>query len=351
MIQLRLTTNPGIEDIVTQELCNRASCLMTEIETKPFNLDGQVLVTSPESQETLYPVVLKARSVFHVMRHIANFQVPQKVDFLETIYQEILALHIPEMDNAATFRVTTQRNGNHLFKSVDVQRKAGAALIQRYKKAVSLDRYDVNVRVDIFDRLCLVSIQLTTDSLDRRHHLVWRPRISLKTTMAYAMLRLCELEEKSRLLDPFCGSGTILLEAATVFPELELYGSDRREEAITGAQTNFTEAGFSHCIQLKQLDARDLETGYPAGYFNAIVANPPYGVHLGSEINFYRLYLKFLRGAGQILASGGRLVILVGKGRGAFKKIIAKLGLFQIQEERLVETGQIYPHLFICDRA
>ncbi|MFP4133286.1 MAG: methyltransferase [Halothece sp.] len=352
MVQLRLTTHPGIEDIVAQELRDSAnSCEITNIQIKPFNLEGQVLIESFNDPEKLYEVSLKARSVFHVMRQIYDFSVPKKVDFLETVYQEILALDIPEMEEAKTFRVTTQRNGNHLFKSIDVQRKAGAALIERYHKAVSLEQYDVKVRVDIFDRLCLVSVQLTKESLDRRHHLVWRPRISLKTTMAYAMLQLCELKQNDRLLDPFCGSGTILLEAASVFPDLKLYGSDRREEAITGAQTNIKTAGLSHRIHLKHLDARDLEIGYPAAYFNAIVANPPYGVHLGSEMNFYRLYLKFLQGAGNILVSGGRLVILVGKGRGAFKKIIAKLGLFQIREERLVETGHIYPHLFICDRA
>ena len=353
MTQLRLTTNPGIEDIVEQELRDRAtvvSCHLTQIKRQPFNLEGQILVESVDDGELLSQIALKARSVFHVMRQIYHFSVPKKADFLETIKQELLELDIPEMEGAKKFRVTTQRNGRHLFNSIDVQKMAGAALIERYQKAVSLEQYDVNVRVDVFDRLCLVSVQLTKASLDRRHHLVWRPRISLKTTMAYAMLRLGGLEEKTRLLDPFCGSATLLLEAATIFPHLELYGSDRREEAVKGAQTNIDTAKISHRVSLKEVDARDLDIIYPHQHFDAIVTNPPFGMHLGAEINFYQLYLKFLRGAGKILAPGGRLVILVGKGRGLFKRLVFKSGLFQIREERLVETGGIYPHLFICDR-
>jgi putative N6-adenine-specific DNA methylase/tRNA (guanine6-N2)-methyltransferase len=352
MTQLRFTTNPGIEDLVEQELRDRATvtgCEMTKIEQKPFNLDGQVLVESFDPR--LYETVFQLRSVFHVMRQIHQFSKSPGIDFLEQVYQELLTLEIPEMEVAKEFRVTTKRSGRHLFKSMDVQRLAGAALVEHYGKAVNLHHYDVNVRVDIFNQLCLVSVQLTEESLDRRQIKVWQPRISLKTTMAYGMLRLCQLEGKGRLLDPFCGSGTILMEAATLFPDLEIYGSDRREEAVRGTQTNLTTAGFSHRVQIQQLDARDLEEGYPPAYFRAIVTNPPYGMHLGPQIDFYRLYLKFLSGAEKILEPGGRIVVLVGKGRGAFKKIIAKLGTFKIIQERLVETGDIYPHLFICDRA
>jgi len=51
MIQLRLTTNPGIEDVVEEELRDRAgqkSCQITKIQQKPFNLDGQVFVEGSE---------------------------------------------------------------------------------------------------------------------------------------------------------------------------------------------------------------------------------------------------------------------------------------------------------------
>ncbi len=351
MIQLRLTTNPGLEDVVEQELREHAAekqCHITKIEQKPFGLKGQVLMESPDPQ--LSGIALQARSIFHVMRQVHHFSLISEVADLDHIYANLLHLDIWEMPSAKTFRVTTQRSGQHSFRTMDVQRVAGAAFIEHYGKAVSLDAYDLNIRVDVYDRLCLVSVQQTREPLDRRQKKVWRPRITLKPTVASAMLQLCQFGGKGRLLDPFCGSGTILIEAATLFPYLEIYGSDRRYEAITGVQDNICKANFADRIEIQQADARDLATHYPANFFQAIVTNPPYGMHLGPEMDFYRLYWKFLQGAEKILEPGGRIVILVGKGCGAFKKIISQFGTFKIWEERLVKTGELYPHLFICER-
>jgi len=47
---------------------------------------------------------------------------------------------------------------------------------------------------------------------------------------------------------------------------------------------------------------------------------------------------------------GQVLVLLVGKGHGAFKKMISQQTTLILQEERLVKTGGLYPHLLICDR-
>jgi putative N6-adenine-specific DNA methylase/tRNA (guanine6-N2)-methyltransferase len=350
MTQLRLTANPGMEDVLEQEFREKASkagCEIATLQRKPFNLDGQIFVES--SDPKLEDVAFQARSVFHIMRHLYPFYKSPGMDFLDQIYQELMALDIPEMESAKEFRVTTKRSGQHLFNSMEVQQIAGAALVERYGKAVNLNDPDVNVRVDIFDNLCLVSLQLTNYSLSRRHQKVWLPRITIKTTMAYGLLHLCELEGEGRLLDPFCGSGTILIEAGTVFPDLELYGSDRGQEAVAGATANMEANRLSHRVHLKQLDARDLEEGYPPNYFRAIVTNPPYGMHLGPEIDFFRLYLRLLEGAANVLEPGGRLVLLVGKGQRLFKKLIYKLGTFQIHHERIVETGDVYPHLLICD--
>ncbi|MDR9402998.1 MAG: THUMP domain-containing protein, partial [Halothece sp. Uz-M2-17] len=276
MIQLRLTTHAGIEDVVEQELRDRATetgCEITKITPKPFDLKGQVLVES--SNACLLEVALQARSVFHVMRQIAHFSLTTETSDLDQIYTQLFTLEIPEMETAETFRVTTERKGNHEFRALDVQRIAGSALFQHYGKKVSLDQPEVNVRVDIYDRLCLVSVQKTEEALDQRQNKVWRPRITLKTTMAYAMLQLCELKGTERLLDPFCGSGTILIEAATLFPHLSIYGSDRREEAVTGVKKNIHSLGQSAPIHIQQGDARDLAQNYPQNYFQAIVTNPP----------------------------------------------------------------------------
>lgn len=350
--RLRFTSNLGIEDIVEQEFRDRATaagCQVSNIEQKPFSLDGQLLVESQAPPQQLYEVAFQMRSVFHLMHHRYEFSMIGS-ELLDTIYQELLHLDIPEMESATAFRVTTQRSGQHLFNSMEVQQVAGAALVERYGTTVDLENYDLNVRVDVFNRLCLVSIQLTDTALDQRKPQAWQPRVTIKTTMAYAMLQLCQLEPQGRLLDPFCGSGTILVEAATLYPELELYGSDRFPGAIAGAKANLEAAGLSERAQIQNLDARTLAEGYPPNYFHGIVTNPPFGIHLGAKLDFFGLFLRLIRGAEIVLQPNCRLVILVGKGKGAFKKVIRRSETFEIDQQRVVETGDIYPHLFVCQR-
>ena len=133
-------------------------------EEKPFGLDGYVLIESAQSFELLEPIALQLRSIHHILHPLYSFALPQE-GALETIRREVAARAVPQMDLARSFRVTSRRNGDHDFSSMDVQRAAGAALVERYACAVDLENYDVEVRVDVFGQTCLVGIQLTQKNL------------------------------------------------------------------------------------------------------------------------------------------------------------------------------------------
>lgn len=353
MTTLRFTTNPGIEDVVEDEFRGRmadAGFDVSAVTQRPLDLHGQVLADTPHSFDDVVPVACEMRSIYHVNRQVHIFTLDDEVP-LDSIERELLRLDIAELETAGSFRVTTNRSGRHDFTSIDVQRIAGAALVERYGTDVDLENFDTNIRVDIFDDTCVVSIQHTRDGLDKRQPLVYNPRVTLKTVVAYAMMHLIRVdaEREGRLLDPFCGSGTILLEAAHVYPQFEIFGSDRFEDPVAGAQENVAAAGLADRIHITQVDARDLSDEYPPDYFDAIVTNPPYGVRLGEHMNFYWLYRKFLDEAAAVLVPGGRLAMLV-KERGKFNGAVNDQDALHIRHVRIIETGGVYPGLFILER-
>lgn len=350
--QLLFTTNPGLEDVVAAEFEERTAAAglgETAVSLKPFNLDGQVGVDNPAPFADLWPLAQQMRSVYHVIRPLHVFDLPD-MEPLAHIRQVVGELDIVEMETAVSFRVTGNRTGEHEFTSVDVQRVAGAALVAKYGTAVNLTGYEVDVRVDVVHDRCWVGVQLTRTRLSKRQERVYTPMAALKTVVAYAMLRFARLGDGSGgLLDPFCGSGTILIEAAQSFPDLPLYGSDAFAKPVQGTADNLAAMGLSKRVQLTQADARDLRDHYEPGSMRAIVTNPPFGVRLGRRSDFRHLYSNFLQGAHRILEPGGRLVVLVGRRR-AFNFILDKVGGFHLAHVRIVETGGIYPAIFVLER-
>jgi tRNA (guanine6-N2)-methyltransferase len=351
MVTLIFTTNPGLEDIVGQEFGQRLRQAglvgPLTLELGPFGLKGNVLVGYDAPLEALWNVAQQMHSVHHVLTPIHSFDVPQ-TDTLEAIKQAMIQCEVVALEAAASFRVTTKRYGTHCFTSTDVQIAAGAGLVERYGTKVDLEGYAVNVRVDIHEWTGLVGLQLSRRSLSKRHQRLYTQRTSLKSVVAYAMLRLAELpHEGGALLDPFCGSGTILMEAASVFPQFTIYGSDSSDKAVEGTRRNLQQAG-AVAAQLCHCNAQAVDEAYGGTRFRAIVTNPPYGVRLFRGRDLYVFYRDFLQSAYKVLEPGGKVVVLVWQ-RGVFNRAVHNLGLFRVVHKRWVETGGIFPRIYVLE--
>lgn len=149
----------------------------------------------------------------------------------------------------------------------------------------------------------------------------------LRENLAAGILRLTGWQPGIPLLDPMCGSGTFLLEAAqialNIAPGIErhfafekfkyfdqaqwnrlkeiaiaaqlpvisqpIYGSDLYGDALTDAQTNLSAAGLTNVVKLKQ--ANILEISPPTSN-GILVTNPPYGIRLGEQQVLTELYPK-----------------------------------------------------------
>jgi putative N6-adenine-specific DNA methylase len=192
---------------------------------------------------------------------------------------------------------------------------------------------------------CTVSADSSGALLHRRGYRRATAKAPLRETIAAAMLAASEWDNTSPLVDPLCGSGTILIEGAlqarqiapgarrhfamerwpTVAPSLgervraelaerakpradaEIVGSDRDVGAIAAASSNASRAGVSEDIEVA---ARSLSAAvFPAAARGWIVTNPPYGVRVGEADRVRDLWAQL----GNVLRErvpGWRLAVL-----------------------------------------
>lgn len=191
---------------------------------------------------------------------------------------------------------------------------------------------------------CTISADASGALLHRRGYRLAVARAPLRETVAAAMLAAARYDASQPLVDPFCGSGTLLIEGAQLarrmapglsrsfaaerWPELRaevwraareaaraevlpraaapIIGSDRDEGAIAAAVANAARAGVSDDVQFVHRALSDLEL--PAGP-GLVITNPPYGVRVGERSPLRDLYARF----GQVMraqASGWRVVLL-----------------------------------------
>ncbi|MGB3534561.1 MAG: THUMP domain-containing protein [Microcoleaceae cyanobacterium] len=353
MVKIRLTTNRGLEEIAATEFSQKAKQIDLKIQAvqiKPWNVSGQVLIDLNHSIDQVIPIITQLRSVYQVIHHLYYYTLNSENPLI-SLQHQLLNLEIFPMKSASSFRVTSERYGHHDFNHLNIQQAAGSILVERYKTPVSLKYPELTLRVDLYDLHCFVGIALHSSNLDRRYHKPYQPKVTLNPTVAYAMLQFLKPNSTSNcLLDPFCGSGTILLEAATTLSNYKIYGSDYNIKTIAGVQQNIRAAKMVNNISIKQADARYLNQVYPANFFTAIVTNPPYGIRMGKQINFYHFYRLFLAGVSYVLKPQGRLLILVGKKSGDFQRVLHQYPTLQLLEFQPIQTGNFYPHLAVLEK-
>jgi len=185
------------------------------------------------------------------------------------------------------------------------------------RPSVKLDNPQLQFNLHISGDQCTLSIDSSGESLHKRGYRTNQTEAPISEVLAAGMLLLAGWDGQSDFVDPFCGSGTILIEAAMIalnippglyrpsfgfekwqdfdkelFDELyqddsgerefnhRIYGFDISGKALKIADENIRSAGVNKYITLEKQDVKDLE----APTENClIVTNPPYGERLQPE--------------------------------------------------------------------
>ncbi len=352
MVTVQLTTNPGLEDLVLDELRRRTDergMAIVRAEPNPDGLAGHVLVQVDAPWSELRSELLALRSAHRAIRWLTRLTLDgaDPLGQIRAAVSEVVP-SISELDDLErSFRVTSSRTGTHPFTSEDVQRVAGAGVRAVALHPVSLEAFDVEIRCDVRDRTCRLGVQL--GRISRRASGPYTQRTSLRGNVAWALLQLAFPDRAPQhLLDPFCGAGTVLREAGRRWPEVQLAGLDRLEAAAQGTRANLVDAGLHERAVVRCGDARELAELWPAGTFDAVVGNPPFGKRLGRGLDLVRFYGDVLQSAGAVCRPGARLVLLVHR-RHAFNVALRKRGGWSIRHVRVIELGGLYVGVFVLE--
>lgn len=129
--------------------------------------------------------------------------------------------------------------------------------------------------------------------------------ISIPPREARCWVNLSGVDEEEKLLDPFCGTGGLLIEGALA--GCDVYGSDSDGEMVTGSEINLDYYGLE--AELKRTKAQKLSERWGTE-FEAVVTDPPYGrsAKVGGE-EIKKLYREAVTEMEKVLKGDGRCVL------------------------------------------
>ncbi|EGQ2787030.1 class I SAM-dependent RNA methyltransferase [Staphylococcus pseudintermedius] len=219
-----------------------------------------------------------------------------------------------------------------LFSVPDVQAITKKAIVERLKNAHQVSgwldesgaKYPVEVAI-LKDKV-LLTIDTSGSGLNKRGYRLAQGEAPIKETLAASLVKLANWTGDTPLIDPFCGSGTIAIEACLIAQniapgfnrsfiseqwdiipkglydqkraeadeladydkEIEIYASDIDPEMVEIAQRNADEVGVGDIIRFEVKDVNILTINHdgPIG----LIGNPPYGERIGDRAEVEEMY-------------------------------------------------------------
>ncbi len=205
-----------------------------------------------------------------------------------------------------TFSLTLSKYKNSEIDLNSLQQKFSEKIADSFKIAYTeRDHKNFDLRVHIEASNLFFSCRIPRNSLYSRQYKLCKRKGSLKSTIAASLCMLLDSQKGKRLVDNFCGSGTILCEAA--LQGLEPFGGDIDEDSVECAQTNMRSLSKECVKNIKHLDA--MATRWPNNYFDYAVSNYPWGKQIQLK-GMVKMYENSIREYARIIKKDGKMVLL-----------------------------------------
>ncbi|XP_005390964.1 PREDICTED: THUMP domain-containing protein 2 isoform X2 [Chinchilla lanigera] len=203
-----------------------------------------------------------------------------------------------------TFRVSCRCSGTigNVFTAQEVGRVIGIALMKQFGWKADLRNPNLEIFVHLNNIYTVAGIPMFRVPLASRTYI---RTAGLRSTVAWAMASLAEIKVGTFVLDPMCGLGTILLEAAKEWPDGYYVGADASNSQLLGAWDNLKAAGL--CDKIELLKASVTELPLPSESVDIIISDIPFGkkFKLGKDIR------TILQEMERVLRVGGTIVLLL----------------------------------------
>lgn len=258
------------------------------------------------------------------------------------------------------FRVTCTRAGEkHCFTSNEAARDFGGAVQDHFKWKADMTNFDVEVLLNIHDNEIIVGIALTEESLHRRNITHFGPT-TLRSTLAYGMLRLCAPQPTDIIVDPMCGTGAIPIEGATEWSGCYHIAGDNNPLAVNRAANN-----ISSLRTKSQVKEGQLPWGLPidtvqwdicnlplrTGSVDIIVTDMPFGKRMGSKKRNWNLYPACLREMSRVCRPGTGRAVLLTQDKKCFAKALSGMGhVWRKVHTVWVNVGGLHAAVYLLKR-
>ncbi|WP_439242051.1 bifunctional 23S rRNA (guanine(2069)-N(7))-methyltransferase RlmK/23S rRNA (guanine(2445)-N(2))-methyltransferase RlmL [Lonepinella sp. BR2474] len=327
MKQLFATTARGFEELLKVELTTLGA---TECQV------AQGGVHFMADDETQYKALLWSRLASRILLPITQSKIYSDLDLYSTVVSQDWLSHFDERCRfLVDFNGTNQDIRHTQFGAMRV--KDGIVdYFERQGKArpdVDKDNPDIRIHAYLHRENFILSLDLSGDALHLRGYREETGMAPLRETLAAAIVLRSGWKAGTPLLDPMCGSGTLLIEAAQMEakiapqlhrmhwgfdfwkghnvaawekvkaeavalaetechknPQPHFYGFDLDHRVLQKAQHNAQQAGVAHLIQFKQSDVAALKNPVSQDEKGTVICNPPYGERLGTTPALIALY-------------------------------------------------------------
>lgn len=245
------------------------------------------------------------------------------------------ALHLAQLDKRARrfawgdvlrkdvpVQVEASATRSRIYHSGAAAQRIGRAIAEELGAPLSADA-ELTIKARIEDDLCTLSIDTSGEALHKRGYKQGIGKAPLRETMAALFLRACGFSGTEPVLDPMCGSGTLVIEAAeiaaglnpgrhrhfafeqlvtfdaaawqqmkaasaAIVPAISFFGSDRDAGAVRLAGENARRAGVAAFTRFQCQAVSALQP--PEGPAGLVIVNPPYGERIGEKKPLFALY-------------------------------------------------------------
>lgn len=317
------TTQFGLEEVLADEL----RALGAKIEKM-----GQRAVEFTGNTQLMYEAVLWCRTAMRILKPFADFYAPDE----KSLYREVSRIDWSKyIGPDQTFAITAVVNKSNLEHSLYVAQLTKDAIVDQFRNRtgtrpnVDVRNADIRLHLHMLENEVVLSLDASGESLHRRGYRQQTNAAPLNEVLAAGLLLLTGWNGKKPLIDPMCGSGTLLTEAALIAqriapglyhqgkfgfenwpdfdkalwesvqmdarqmrleePQAYIAGSDLSAEFVELARENVAAADLEDYIRLSVRDVKDAKA--PAKEEPGIVImNPPYGERIGEEEEMEALY-------------------------------------------------------------
>lgn len=319
MKSLFASTSRGLEELLKLEL--------TELGAQSLRLVPGGLHFQAE-ERVMYQSLLWSRLASRILLPLGEFNVLSELD----LYAAAMTINWPDLfDNEQRFVVRFKGTNDDIRHTQYGALRVKDAIVDSFTRqnlnrpTVDKDEPDIRINVWLHKNTVSIALDLSGDALHQRNYRQATGLAPLKETLAAAIVLRSGWRPGVPFIDPMCGSGTLLIEAAMMASDrapglnrerwgfsawkqhnprvwqdvvieaqqraglgmrgkkINFYGYDNDPIVLERAKGNIRRAGLASVISVKCQDVAKLVNSFPAETTGYILTNPPYGERLESE--------------------------------------------------------------------